>query len=153
VLRDYHGSDRAQGLVEFALVAPLLMMLLIGILDSAIAVNAFVTVSNASAEAARYGTAHPAEDTSTIRINAVVPHSQQLDTDPARLSLHASYGNPSQTWPTTGVPASSPSVRVPIQMTVKYDWGNASIFLGGLLSRLFGATTTFSATATAEVLR
>lgn len=152
VLSHYEASDHGQGLVEFALVAPMLLLLLIGILDAGIALNAYVTVSNASAEAAHYATVHPDADIDTIRSMAVVPHSQQLNTASNWLTLAGTYGNPPTNW-TGGIPPSSPAVRVPIQMTVSYNWAAASIFLGGLLTRLFGANANFSATATSATSR
>lgn len=147
------GPASGQALVEFALVAPLLLLLLIGILDAAIGVNAYVTVSNASAEAVRYATVHPEADIDTIRSNAVVPHSQQLDTSSTMLSLAGSYGSPPTQWGTTGIPQRSPAARVSIQMRVSYNWAGASIFLGGLLTRLFGASAILSASATGATLR
>lgn len=145
-------GDGGQALVEFALVAPLLMLLLIAIFDAAIGLNAYVTVSNASAEAVRYATVHPDANIDAIRTSAVVAHSQQLNTSATMLSLAGTYGKAPQNW-TSGIPASSPAARVPIQMTVTYRWADASIYLGGLLTRLFGASSAFSASATGETVR
>jgi Flp pilus assembly protein TadG len=46
-------SERGQSLVEFALVAPVFILVLVGIFDVGRAVFAFNTLSNASREAAR----------------------------------------------------------------------------------------------------
>lgn len=48
-------SQRAQAIVEFAIVLPILMMLLVGIFEAARMVFIFSAVNNASREAARYG--------------------------------------------------------------------------------------------------
>lgn len=140
-------------MVEFALIAPILLLLLIGLFEAAIGLNAYVTVSNASAEAVRYATAHPGTDIATIRTAAVVAHSQQLDTSVSTLTLAGTYGSPPNNWPSAGVPTSSPSARVPIQMTVTYNWGDTSHFLGELFKRLLGGNATFSATANGETIR
>ena len=47
--------NKGQSLVEFALVLPMLLLLLMGIFDLGRAVYYFSTISNAANEAARYG--------------------------------------------------------------------------------------------------
>ena len=47
-------SQKGQGLVEFALMLPILLMLILGIFEAARVIWAFVTVQNAAREAARY---------------------------------------------------------------------------------------------------
>ncbi len=53
------GVKRGQGLVEFALLLPLLLLLLLGIIDFGIAVFRYNTVANVGREVARYGAVHP----------------------------------------------------------------------------------------------
>jgi Flp pilus assembly protein TadG len=48
-------SERGQDLVEYAIVFTLLMLLLIGIIESGIAILAYNSVANAAREGARYG--------------------------------------------------------------------------------------------------
>ena len=50
---------RGQGLVEFALILPILLLVLIGILEFARILFIYVNVSNAAREGARYGVVHP----------------------------------------------------------------------------------------------
>jgi Flp pilus assembly protein TadG len=50
-------SEKGATLVEFAFVFPLLMLLLFGIIEFGRLITTFVTVSTASREGARYGTA------------------------------------------------------------------------------------------------
>ncbi len=52
--RTSHRSARGQGLVEFALVAPLLIGLAFGIFDFGRGMSANITVTNSSREGARY---------------------------------------------------------------------------------------------------
>lgn len=47
-------EERGVSAVEFALIAPVLILLLVGILDLGRAVNAYVTVSNAAREGTHY---------------------------------------------------------------------------------------------------
>ena len=50
-----HGQD----VVEYALILPLLMLLLVGIMEFGIAVFTYDTIANAAREGARYGIIHP----------------------------------------------------------------------------------------------
>ena len=52
------SSSRGQGLVEFALVLPIFMVLLIGMVDLGHAIWANNSVANASREAARFASVH-----------------------------------------------------------------------------------------------
>src|SRR6185312_16248181 len=54
-LRRRTGSRRGQALVEFALVLPIFILLLVGIFDFGRAIYAYNTISNAAREAVRVG--------------------------------------------------------------------------------------------------
>lgn len=60
--------DNGQELVEYAIVLPLLMLLLLGIMEFAIVIFSYDTIANAAREGARYGIIHP---TDTAGIEAV----------------------------------------------------------------------------------
>ena len=53
------GSEKGQDLVEFALVTPLLVLILLGILEFSLVMFCYNSISNAAREAARYGIIHP----------------------------------------------------------------------------------------------
>lgn len=53
---------RASALVEFALVAPVLVMLILLMVQYGIIMNRMLTLSHAAREAARYAAVHPEED-------------------------------------------------------------------------------------------
>ncbi|MBI1880601.1 MAG: pilus assembly protein, partial [Chloroflexi bacterium] len=48
------NKQKGQGLVEFALILPLLLLLLVGIVEAGRLIWAFITVQTAAREAARY---------------------------------------------------------------------------------------------------
>ena len=52
-------SESGQELVEFALLLPLLLLLLFGIIEFGIAVFGYNTTANVGREVARYGSVHP----------------------------------------------------------------------------------------------
>ena len=57
--------ERAQAIVEFAIVLPILMLLLVGILEAGRMIFIYSAVNNASREAARYASAVGLDDTGT----------------------------------------------------------------------------------------
>lgn len=59
-------ADAGQSLVELTLLLPILLMVLAGALDLARVYDAYVSITNASREGARYGAAHPTDDGSGI---------------------------------------------------------------------------------------
>lgn len=56
------SSERGQDLVEFALILPLLLLMLFGIIEFGIAVWKYNTISNVGREVARYGAVHADPD-------------------------------------------------------------------------------------------
>ncbi len=54
-----HSSKKGQGFVEFLLILMILMVIVFGVLDLARIFNALVVLSNASREAARFGSRYP----------------------------------------------------------------------------------------------
>ncbi len=62
-----YPNERAQALVEFAIVLPILMLLLIGIFEVGRMVFVYSAVHNASREAVRFGSAIGYDDTGVIK--------------------------------------------------------------------------------------
>lgn len=56
-------AEKGQELVEFALLLPLLLLLLLGIIEFGIAVFHYNSIANAGREVARFGAVHPEADT------------------------------------------------------------------------------------------
>lgn len=50
-----------QGMIEFALLLPVLILMLVGIFDLGRAFFSLITINNAAREGARYGTMHPSD--------------------------------------------------------------------------------------------
>lgn len=74
-----HGrpGDRGQSLVEFALILPVLVLLLMGVFDFGSAVYAYSVVNSAAREGARFAIAHV--DDSAAIINRVEDSITGLD--------------------------------------------------------------------------
>ena len=140
-------------LVEFALILPVLILLLVSILDTGRAVNAYVTISNASREGAHYAALNPTAPPSAVRSSAVLPHAQQLDPSGIAVSVTYSGGVTSSACPvasTTPPPTSSPPATIPVRVDVTYPWSAATFFIGQFFG---GGSRTFCASSTVDTVR
>ncbi len=143
-LKRVAAEDRGATLIEFALVTPVLILVLVASLDFARALNAYVTVTNASREAARYAVVHPAADDASIRsfvATRIVP------LDPAALEVTAAYT------PSTDVrwTASTPSPGS-VTVNVRYRWDAATWMVGNFFSAASGSRT-FDVSTAMEAMR
>ncbi|MEA3345829.1 MAG: TadE family protein [Chloroflexota bacterium] len=59
-------AEKGQSVVELALLLPILMIILTGVVDLGRAFNAYITITNAAREGARYGSLNPT-DTNGIK--------------------------------------------------------------------------------------
>ena len=144
LLRD----ERAVSTVEFALIAPVLLLMLVGILDLGRAINAYVTVSNAAREGTHYLTVHPLAAPSAI---ASAVRQRVVPLDPAQVAVTAAYydGTSFQPWPTPApTPNASPTV-MPVRVTVSYNW-KAVTFIGQFFP---SGGPTFTVSSTVDMLR
>jgi Flp pilus assembly protein TadG len=61
--------DRGQSLVEFALILPLLFIIVFGIIDFGMGFHSWITVTNSAREGARLGAVHASEDEIIAKVN------------------------------------------------------------------------------------
>lgn len=138
--------------VELALALPVVLLLLVGVVELAAGLNAYVTVANASREGAQYAILHPTAAPAEIT-DAVIGRSVPLHPD--RLSVNAYYwdGSTFQPWPSTGVPASSPTAQlIPVRVEVSYSWSAVTFVVGTFIGGGTG-TRTFSSSSTMRMRR
>ncbi len=83
-------SEKGQSLVEFALILPVLLLLVFGIIEFGRALNTYLIISNASREGARYAVvgADNSEINSAIlaKIPTLDPDNLSIDIDPGSKS-------------------------------------------------------------------
>ncbi len=113
------NSHRAQGLLEFAIILPVLLLLLMLIFDVGRAVYAYSVIYNAAREGARYGIIHPTEVcTQYTGAEAQARRlTSGLDSDPTVLQVACS---------TTNTPGA-------FEVRVRYTFSAATPLLGQLL--------------------
>jgi Flp pilus assembly protein TadG len=153
-MRQLIRDEGAVSLVEFALIAPLLILLTVGFLDVARAMNAVVVLGSASEEGAHFAALNP---TATIPAGQSVPpaiaSAARARTAPlsgGSIDVSAEYydtaGATFRPWPSAGIPTSSPSpTGVVVRVTVSYPWSAVSAVAGTLLSSTGSNTLTSSA--------
>jgi Flp pilus assembly protein TadG len=144
--------EGAATLVEFALVVPVLMLLLLGVLDFGRAVSAYVTVSNASREGLRYAALHPAATAEPSIRDAVLSRSVPLDT--GRVTVRASYSNDGgNTWVDWSTPGTVKANQTSIRVEVTYPWSAATALIGRFFGPDGSASFHTSATGLAQLNR
>ena len=145
-------EEKGATIVEFALVAPVLILLLLVCLDFARALNAYVTITSASREGARYAALHPGADGNAISA-AVFSRSAPLNTSAIAVAATYDDGSGAQAWPATGVPESVPTPQpITVRVAATYDW-NATSWLVGSFFSLTGGSRTFAAESTTGAIR
>jgi Flp pilus assembly protein TadG len=108
---------RGQALVEFALVVPLFLLLLAGMIDFGLGLNASIAVSNAAREGARLGAVDAVDADIVARVNTIMATYPGLPTSVSASCTHAGGGACTLDTASTK-PGSGDSVIV----TVSYDY-------------------------------
>jgi len=67
-----HKKGQGQSLLEFALILPVLVIVLVGVFDLGRALFALITITNAAREGARYGSLHTDETVDMVQAAAVL---------------------------------------------------------------------------------
>lgn len=101
-----NDAQEGQSLVELALLLPVLLLIMAGVLDLGRAFHAYVTVTNAAREGARYGAFHPT-DSFGIR--------NQVEQEAADSGIDLGSS-------TVIIEADSISPGIPIKVTVIYSF-------------------------------
>jgi len=144
-LRALRDDERGTTLIEFALVVPVIILLLVGCLDFARGVNAYIVVANASREGARYASTQPWPMPS----GAVERYVEQriAPLDPAALRVAPMYARTTDDRWLPGTPAPGN-----VTVNVQYDWQAATWLIGQLFSAASGSRT-FDVSSTMETIQ
>ena len=90
--RSGRARERGQSLVEFALILPTLMLVLLGIIQMGFVLNAYVTISNASREAARSATIYLYDRDDSVSTNDTARNAATLTALKASMGLLSTTG-------------------------------------------------------------
>ena len=90
-IRTRRKKERGQALVEFALVAPVFLLLLMGIVDFGLGLRAWISVTNSAREGARLASVHATCDAIRQRVEdssgGLVTSGSQVTIDPSSCSF------------------------------------------------------------------
>ncbi len=119
------GHRRGQSLVELALTLPLLFLILFGVVDLGRLFTAYVTITNASREGARYGMTNSTDSSGIVQAAAneaggLISASNVL-VKCASASSPQNYGS-----------CASPQPGDRMKVTVSYNFQFATLYLFGL---------------------
>jgi len=140
-------NRRGSGLVEFALVAPTLFVLLLGTVIGAIGIFQYQQVAQLAREGSRYASVHgnyyssnsytTTQAATDINTHAIAPYASGLNTS----KLNGGNGYPTVTWLNGFLPATTSTANT-VKVKVTYTWA-PQIY--------FGPAVTFSSTSVAVV--
>lgn len=108
MLADRIASQRSQSIVEFAIVAPVLLLLLFGVIDFGRVIYFYVTLNQAVNEGAR----------TAIRASAQLPTNADVETSVKQHAVDVSLANPCPNGPVTT--ATPPANQGWIYITQKF---------------------------------
>jgi Flp pilus assembly protein TadG len=134
-MRRSHMSG--QGLVEMALILPVLLLIFMGIIDFGRAIYAYNAVSNAAREGARLGIVDQRVTSGTY--NAAVEAANQATalgidpTDPNQVLV---------TFPNTGGVCPTISVGCPVSVRVQYQFSALTPIIGRIIGPITVGSTT-----------
>jgi len=118
-------------MVEFALIVPLFVLMLVGLFDAGRAVYAFNTIQNASREAVRLGIVD--QNNGVIQAEAVAA-AVGLGIQPADVTVTIRQGDFATGG--TGTCAASPDIGCVMEVTVNYNYVAATPLVGNLMGTI-----------------
>lgn len=123
--RIHVGNERGQTMVEFALVAPILALLLFGVIQFGIAFNSYVTITDAARAGARKAAVSRQASCPTCEaIDAVKASAQNLDQQKLNVSVSPAP------WPAASDVTVTVKYPYSIHILGIYDWS------GDLISKV-----------------
>jgi len=129
--RQFSGQD----LVEFALVLPFLLMLIMGIFDLGRVTFLYSTITNISREGARYGVVHLCDNPGVI----AAAKEKAIGIDPNDLNIPPPVWNPSD------CSATDPPGRGTVIVSVSFEFIPITPFIADILGG--GSSITLNSTA------
>lgn len=125
--RRFDHGDRGQGLVEFALIIPIFLLVVLGLFDLGRAVFYSSTLSNSAREAVRLGIVD--QNTADIRQEAIDSASGVMRLQPGDVTVE--YLNPDLTSGTCSTPPYQ--LGCVIRVEIRYQFFPATPFVGQLV--------------------
>jgi len=126
------SSERGQSLVEFALLVPLLLIIVAGVLDLGRLYFAFLTITDAAAEGVTYATIHPPDATAVTcpaSPTCASPDDVGCICLRAQTSTEGAIEIAGDDVEITCLNCPTPPSGTPVTVTVRYDFQLATPFM------------------------
>lgn len=146
VLTTFAHDEHGATLVEFALVTPVLLVVLVACFDFARALNAYVTIASAAREGARYASISDSPTSDSVRSH-LLTRVAPLDTSSSAFGVALATPVPTNlSW--------SPDAPRPMKFTVvvTYQWHSATWLVGSFFAATSGSPT-FASSSSMEAVR
>lgn len=137
--RDLARGEAGSAIVEFVLVIPVLLIVVLAALDFSRAVLAYSTIANASREGARYAVLHPDADRGEIE-EAVRGFAGPLNRELLTVPRIQYSEDERQTFAEAQPPAQRRPRTVAVKVFVEYPW-QATSAVAGLFAATGGSAT------------
>jgi Flp pilus assembly protein TadG len=134
----HYRSRRGAALVEFAIIAPVTLLLVIGMIVAGVGIYRNETVALMAREASRYAAVHgtnyavhtgkSAATAADIYTNAMLPYAAGLDT--SRITYSVTWDTDNAPSHTATVSGKSVQISNVVTVTVNYQW-IPEVYLGG----------------------
>jgi Flp pilus assembly protein TadG len=121
-------DHRGQTIVEFALILPVFILVLVGIVDFGRAVYASSTIQNAAREAVRVAIV---DQNATVIETTAIEHAVSLGIDGADVDVN--FLDPDFT---TGPCSTTPNVGCIVEVEVRYTYNAATPILGNIVGTI-----------------
>jgi Flp pilus assembly protein TadG len=135
--RRIRPSSRGQGLVEFALILPVLILIFMGVFDFGRAIYAYNSVSNAAREGARVGIVDQGTGAGGA-YNAAIEAANQA----TALGLNPTDPNQVQVTFPTSTQCPTLEVGCPIRVRVQYQFSAITPIIGRIIGPITVGSTT-----------
>jgi len=109
---DRQNHARGQGLVEFAVVIGVLILIMLGVFDLGRAFHSYIVITNAAREGANYGAMHPADEIGIIARVISEAQDSGITLDASNVEIDTEIN------PVSG----NPIPGAPMCVTVHYDF-------------------------------
>jgi Flp pilus assembly protein TadG len=121
-------SAHGQSILEFAILLPLLMLIVVGILDLGRLSSAYVVITNAAREGARYGASHQADGGNLNSNITARARAEATGTGINPSQMQVSCVSPTPTPSTCTGTAGTAPIRV--QVTYPFNFITTNLFAG-----------------------
>ncbi|MCZ4499586.1 MAG: pilus assembly protein [Marmoricola sp.] len=137
VMKRRHRDQRGAAVVEFALIVPVLAMIVFGIVDFGWAMNRDTLVNNAAREGAREGSLNPVQADIVAVVRRSLAPVEPVGTNPSKITVTVTCRKPDDSVCTNFTTDAVPGGTVIVAVALNHSWitPTGSVFGNGLVLR------------------